>query len=454
MASATIQTASRLHEPEAAPQAPATQDKGRLPELDALRGLAPLTVVFHHLECLLRPSHESAGMLRNAFVNLLHGHGFHAFAQAVGPIRLLDLTPIYLVVAGHEPVVLFFVLSGFVLALPFYLGHALPYGAFLTKRIFRIYIPYLVTILFAMLLNATISRGGIPSLNEWFNQTWRLPLTAGEVARPFLFLGTYAPYQFNTAIWSLVHEMRISLVFPAIILISGLRLRYALAVFGILSVGGTFLNNMFASGEVGYFASVHYCALFGIGALIAQNRVNICRIYAASSPMARTWFVLSGLLLYLYGRFLALSSLAISGDEANGAGAGILVITALASARALSLLAPSWCAFLGRVSYSLYLVHGTILFSLVYLFYPRTPWPVIAIVYVSLALIGAQVCYRFVEVPSIQAGKLVAHKLRNGFHAQPSGESFEMRWSGLARSSLPLDAEPLHFIQERLVVHV
>src|ERR1700730_7544565 len=190
MASATIQTSSPIHEPEATPQTLATQDRGRLPELDALRGLAALTVVFHHLECLLRPSHESAGMLRNAFLNLLHGHGFHAFAQAIGPIRLLDLTPIYLVVAGHEPVVLFFVLSGFVLALPFYRGRALSYRAFVAKRIFRIYIPYVVAILFAIFLNATLSRGGIPTLNEWFNQTWRLPVTGSEVGRHFLFLGT------------------------------------------------------------------------------------------------------------------------------------------------------------------------------------------------------------------------------------------------------------------------
>ncbi len=420
MASAAIQTPSPLHEPEAAPQAPATLDRGRLQELDALRGLAALTVVFHHLECLLRPSHESAGMLRNAFLNLLHGHDFHAFAQAIGPIRLLDLTPVYLILAGHEPVVLFFVLSGFVLALPFYRGRALSYSAFLTKRICRIYIPYAVAILFAMFLNATLSHGGIPSLNEWFNQTWRLPVTASEVARHFLFLGTYDFYQFNTAIWSLVHEMRISLVFPAIILIAGLRLRYALAVFGILSISGTLLNTMVDASEAGYFASVHYCALFGIGALIAQNRVKLCRIYAASSGVARTWLVLTGFLLYLYGRFLAFSSVAINGDEANGVGAGILVVTALASPRARSFLAPSWCGFLGRVSYSLYLVHGTILFSLVYLFYPRAPWPVIGIVYVSLALIGAQVCYRFVELPSIQTGKLLADKLQNRFRASSS----------------------------------
>jgi peptidoglycan/LPS O-acetylase OafA/YrhL len=238
-------------------------------------------------------------------------------------------------------------------------------------------------------------------------------VTAGNVAEHLVFLGAYDCYQFNTAIWSLVHEMRISLVFPAIIVIVGLRVRYALAVFGLLSIGGTFLNNAIAAGETGYFASVHYCALFGVGALIAKNRVKICRLYTASSGTAKTSFVLTGLLLYLYGRFIALQTFAVSGDEANGAGAGILVITALASARARKLLAPQWCSFLGRISYSLYLVHGTVLFSLVYLFYPIVPWPVIGILYVLLALLTAQLSYRFVEVPSIQAGKLLADKLRS-----------------------------------------
>lgn len=414
MSSSAIETASSRPEPKTSHRASTTQGRGRLAELDALRGLAALTVVFHHFECLLRPSHESAGMFKNAFLKLLHGDGLHAFAQATGPTRLVDLTPIYLAVAGHEPVVLFFVLSGFVLALPFYRGHAVPYSAFLTKRIFRIYVPYVVTIALAMFLNAILSRGGIPGLSEWFNQTWRLPVTASEVTKHVLFLGTYDCYQFNTAIWSLVHEMRISLAFPIIILIANLGPRYAWAVFGILSIGGTFLNNMFAAGEAGYFSSVHYCALFGIGTLIAQNRSKLCGIYAASSRMVRIWLVLSGFMLYLYGRFLGLPKFAINSDLATGAGAGILVITALASARARSILSPSWCGFLGRVSYSLYLVHGTILFSLVYLFYPRAPWAVIGIMYVSFTLLGAQVCYRLVEAPSIQMGKLFADKLRGG----------------------------------------
>jgi peptidoglycan/LPS O-acetylase OafA/YrhL len=412
MASAAVQTTSPINRREAGSNASAPLDQGRLPQLDALRGLAALTVVFHHFECLLRPSHESTGLLKNAFLRLLHGGDFHSFAQTVGFTRLLDLTPLYLLVAGHEPVVLFFVLSGFVLALPFYRGHAVTYNAFLTKRVFRIYIPYLVAIFLAIFLNATISRGGIPSLNEWFNQTWRLPVTAGEIGQHFVFLGTYDCYQFNTAIWSLVHEMRISLVFPAIILIAGLPLPLALPVLGLLSIGGTFFNNMLAASEIGYFASVHYCALFGIGALIAKNRAVLSRAYTNSGRIARTSLVLMGFLLYLYGRFFAFSMLAVSGDEATGAGAGILVITALASVKARNLLAPPWCAFLGRVSYSLYLVHGTVLFSLVHLLYPIVPWPVIAILYILMALVGAQLCYRLVEVPSIQAGKLLS--LRSG----------------------------------------
>lgn len=405
---------SVLQESTSIPQLGKGPERGRLQELDALRGLAALTVVFHHFESLLRPSHESAGMIRDACLKLLHGDGFHAFVQAAGATRVFDLTPAYFAVAGHEPVVLFFVLSGFVLALPFYRGRAPSYTAFLTKRIFRIYVPYLVAIFFAILLNATISRGGIPGFNEWFNQTWRLPVTGGAIASHVLFLGKYDAYQFNTAIWSLVHEMRISLAFPAILFIASLRLPFAAGVYGTLSVAGTFLNHRFEEADAGYFASLHYAALFGIGALIAKNRAEICRVYAMSSNLARAAFVFAGLSLYLYGRFLSIPRYAISGDLAIGFGAGILVVLALASMRAQSLLAPSWCGFLGRVSYSLYLMHGTVLFALVYLLYPWAPWPVIGVLYVILALVCAQIGYRFVEAPAIEAGKALASRLGRG----------------------------------------
>jgi peptidoglycan/LPS O-acetylase OafA/YrhL len=90
-------------------------DPRRFHELDSLRGVAALTVVFHHFSRICPES----------FTHLL--------------IR----TPLRLLVAGHQAVILFFLLSGFVLTLPYKKKTRLSYAPFLLKRVCRIYLPYL-----------------------------------------------------------------------------------------------------------------------------------------------------------------------------------------------------------------------------------------------------------------------------------------------------------------------
>ena len=66
--------------------------------------------------------------------------------------------------------------------------------------------------------------------NYWINFTWSEPVTLHLVMQHILFLGNYDWSQFNTAFWSLVYEMRISLVFPLIAL-AVLRLRSLWLIF-------------------------------------------------------------------------------------------------------------------------------------------------------------------------------------------------------------------------------
>ena len=102
----------------------------RLEELDSLRGLAALTVVLRHLCNLWLDDgmYSASEHSRDAFIFLTY-----PFAP------------------GHSAVLLFFILSGFVLALPFIAGKAQSYPVFATRRIFRIYAPYLVVLCIAVL---------------------------------------------------------------------------------------------------------------------------------------------------------------------------------------------------------------------------------------------------------------------------------------------------------------
>ena len=119
-------------------------------ELDSLRGLAAITV--------------------------LNGHYLNLFKVKQGPfvglgekVELAHKTPLFALMAGHESVMLFFVLSGFVLSLPFLNGRTVNYGSYAIRRTFRIYVPYLAALALALVCNVLIYRGPIPELSEWFN---------------------------------------------------------------------------------------------------------------------------------------------------------------------------------------------------------------------------------------------------------------------------------------------
>ncbi|TKI74814.1 acyltransferase, partial [Bacillus wiedmannii] len=76
-------------------------------------------------------------------------------------IYLLKETPARLIFSsGNESVIIFFVLSGFVLYRSIQKNYD-SYGSFLLKRICRIYIPYIVAIIIAILCQTTMSKYGI-----------------------------------------------------------------------------------------------------------------------------------------------------------------------------------------------------------------------------------------------------------------------------------------------------
>jgi peptidoglycan/LPS O-acetylase OafA/YrhL len=95
----------------------------RIEQLDSVRGLAALSVVLcHHLI---------------AYPRFWDAYVFGPQGNKTG----LFFPPVYILWAGHSAVVLFFVLSGYVLFLPT-LQHRQPtYGKYLIKRFCRIYLP-------------------------------------------------------------------------------------------------------------------------------------------------------------------------------------------------------------------------------------------------------------------------------------------------------------------------
>lgn len=100
---------------------------GRIRQLDSIRGLAALTVVLQH--CLF------------VFPLLFNDTSGQ---QHFWLLNIFKYSPLHLFWSGSQAVFLFFLLSGFVLSLPFYRAQSVSYPAFIIKRICRLYLPYIV----------------------------------------------------------------------------------------------------------------------------------------------------------------------------------------------------------------------------------------------------------------------------------------------------------------------
>jgi peptidoglycan/LPS O-acetylase OafA/YrhL len=361
----------------------------RFHELDSVRGIAALTVVFHHFSRICSPQ----------------------------VVHILDRTPLRLLVAGHQAVILFFLLSGFVLTLPYKKEGGLNYRPFLLKRVCRIYLPYLGALALAILCDRQFSSRS-PMSNYWTQLTWSTPVTTHLIVQHILFLGNYDWSQFNTAFWSLVYEMRVSLIFPLIALaVLRLRSRWLLLCAAALSLSFFPLAILLSStlhlssrgAAINTMLTLHYAAFFLIGSLVARHLDEINRHYAQLTSLQAGAIAVVSLLLYGFANASSLvQRFSIPPDLYDwgiAAGATMLIVFAMNCRPFLSFLNSRTIHHLGQLSYSLYLIHGTILFVLVHTLLGHVPMSHILLIYLSATLLVTEIFYRLIERPAMLLGR-------------------------------------------------
>jgi peptidoglycan/LPS O-acetylase OafA/YrhL len=341
-----------------------------------MRGLAAIVVMLHHFMHMFYPKMQySTGLLSYL---------------------------LYPFTAGHESVMFFFILSGFVLALPYLRGKNQRYSLFVRRRVVRIYGPYLCALFLSLIACAL-----------WHNQpghsqpaVWDRNVDLKSTLQQIGFIGNFEFGRYNTAFWSLVYEMRISLIFPLVFLVAS-RLR-AFAAFMVIIVC-TFLgvhgSNYEAFGRVteSTLITFEYVGVFMIGVLMAKHLERLCGWYQGLSQVKRICFATASTLLYLGWHVLEpQGALWHLGDIPVAVGAAGLMLVGLNSTVAHKILSAPIPTFCGRISYSLYLVHGTVLFALAALLYERVSPPVILAVFVPTALILSWGFYTAVEAPCMR----------------------------------------------------
>ena len=359
-------------------------------ELDSLRGIAALAVVFYHWYHLFPDTYSKS---------------------IIG--RLFELTPLQLLIGGHSSVILFYVLSGFVLSLPQVRGTAVQYPSYLLKRVCRIYLPYLTALLLAILGCAAFH--GLNAYDEWFQLTWHQAPSWKLVLQHLLFIGNYDDSAYNTAFWSLVQEMRISILFP-VLAFAVIRLRAAgAALLAVALVALAIWFDAKSSIPFTYSRTVACGGIFILGILLSLYLPKLQSTLRSLPTIPWFGLLLACFALYIYsplvGFHLGLAKPAI--DFVLAIGAAGIILYSLSTERISRFLLHSSISFLGRISYSVYLLHGTVLFVFAYVCFGRVAPTVWLVPYLAVTLGAAILLHRYVEIPSIQLGKALDLKLRS-----------------------------------------
>lgn len=361
---------------------------------DSLRGLAALAVVMYHSLLVFPGPHE-----------ILADRGVpFATSGDVGAL-LLTATPPSLLWAGREAVLLFFVLSGFVLAIGFdgprrgWPGWA----AFAAKRAVRLLPPCAVVALILAVLVPAIGPVERPELSDWVAANWNEPVTPRLVAEHALLLG--GGYPLNTPMWTLHYELRISLLFPLLMLLAaaGSAVLVAAAAAGVLLC----LVEMKFVGT-GVLTTLLFVPHFALGALVARHRARIAATVRRLAPWVSALLWLGCYLLLTFRWLVPAGGLVC--DLANGAGAGLLLALLLGADRARRMLEAAPLVGLGAISYSLYLVHVPVLLTLLHLM-PSAPAWVASVVAPAVSVAAAALLYWLVERPSIRLGRQLADRV-------------------------------------------
>jgi len=382
---------------------------GRYSALDGARGIAALTVLLLHSAARLHaPEGSWAEILLKSTLTL-----------------------------GHTSVIFFFVLSGFVLSIRLFGREPVPYWRFQLGRLVRLYPCFLVAIIVAVAV--MLSTKDFPGREDAtaFSVVWLSPLTLSSFARQLLLLGlTPADIDLDGPVWSLIYELRAGLFIP--LLCWGLR-RYSFpysvaALVGLIatsSVGLAWLhvpNPPFTGLSVigSVLVTLHYLCAFYIGCLLS-------RLYHKRVDEPSRWLGL--LTAPRITGMAALPFLAagtkLHSDITLGLFAGCAILAILQSNVLQWILTLPPVAFLGRISYSLYLIHFPLALGVLRVTGGHISDGYFVLLSVLISGGAATVIYRLFEVPSIRLSHAVSRSSssRSGLGSAATTPALE---SGLA----------------------
>lgn len=362
-----------------------TRRPARLPALDGLRGVAALVVLVFHV--------------------LILSETFAARDPGVRPHEpswWFTHTPLSVVWAGEEAVFLFFVLSGFVLALPTTTARV-RWRAYYAQRLVRLYLPVWASLLFAAALVVVVPRGPHVSSSEWYAA--HVPVVGpAEAVRDGLLL--FGAGWLNSPLWSLQWEVLFSLLLPLYVVLARWQPRLwalkALALF-VLVAAAPLLDRW----------DVVFLSMFAFGVLLAYDRERLAAA-VQRVDLARLGWLFAALCALLITVDSVLLLAELDGGVVRAAarctevlGACLAVVLALHWEPARRWLSQPWVQWVGTRSFSLYLVHEPIVVSSAAL-WPGLPVLAHLAVVLPVSLLVAHGFHRAVEAPAHRLSRAAA----------------------------------------------
>jgi peptidoglycan/LPS O-acetylase OafA/YrhL len=372
-----------------------------LPLLHAIRGLAAFYVVVFHSKFML----WSGG---RDFLIKFPQSSWNIFDYLKFGIDMLFN-------GGVQMVMIFFVLSGFFIAMSLDKNNNKPVlqklKTFYLIRIVRIYIPYLASILISVMALYFVARFS-PDLyslksNRQFNSSLIVAyndITFGNFLKALYFDYNKEYIGFNYAYWSLLYEGIFYLIVP---FIQSFKKQY-LVISCIFFLSGIIMQDFFETNNVFLKFLFQFNFYFAIGQAIYLFRKNIADFLAVRK--LKKPLVVGAIVLFLAFDTLATMHFEFWANFLSAISGGFLLILFLNYEIKSNYFIKS-IKGLGKISYSLYLVHIPTLVFIYALLYHFTGTVVfynrIYFIGVAASLVTGYVLYKIAEQPSIKLIKKI-----------------------------------------------
>jgi len=152
--------------------------------------------------------------------------------------------------------------------------------------------------------------------------------------------------------------------------------------------------------------------VFIVGSLLARSSNTWSRLYLDRSRFFRATFAVCVLSAWSFAGLIAgHPSLVGLYDMILTVAAAYAIIAALNERMFRDVLLHRVSQYLGEISYSVYLLHVTVLLSLIHALYGRLSLYALLPIYLVLTLVFSSIFHVFVETPSTRLGVWISRKM-------------------------------------------